>query len=248
MGNSIRIHPSFKQLDSTMQAVILTLLSVSMVFADHAPAYGYGPQIHCRNTTNAVTAEVCVPAFAEKITEITLAVKEVQDNDYCYEQIKTVCEITETINQHELCTYSYVPKTDILPAQVTQVTYAEKSETMKVTNCKASGYGDHYKGEHQICAEEYQTQAYKVPLVTAPLDITVELTNPEPVETCVIKDIILTVVKCEDIVSQRCFNVAKLVDNVNVVEQQDIIIGEPNCNAVTLELPTQSCSIPYKKH
>jgi len=248
MGSSIRIHPSFKQLDSTMQAVILTLLSVSMVFADHAPAYGYGPQIHCRNTTNAVTAEVCVPAFTEKITEITLAVKEVQDNDYCYEQIKTVCEITETINQHELCTYSYAPKTDILPAQVTQVTYEEKSETMKVTNCKASGYGDHYKGEHQICAEEYQTQAYKVPLVTAPLDITVELTNPEPVETCVTKDIILTVVKCEDIVSERCFNVAKLVDNVNVIEQQDIIIGEPNCNAVTLELPTQSCSIPYKKH
>jgi len=248
MGSSIRIHPSFKQLDSTMQAVILTLLSVSMVFADHAPAYGYGPQIHCRNTTNAVTAEVCVPAFTEKITEITLAVKEVQDNDYCYEQIKTVCEITETINQHELCTYSYAPKTDILPAQVTQVTYEEKSETMKVTNCKASGYGDHYKGEHQICAEEYQTQAYKVPLVTAPLDITVELTNPEPVETCVTKDIILTVVKCEDVVSQRCFNVAKLVDNVNVIEQQDIIIGEPNCKAVTLELPTQSCSIPYKKH
>ena len=119
---------------------------------------------------------------------------------------------------------------------------------MKVTNCKASGYDDHYKGEHQICAEEYQTQAYKVPLVTEPLDITVELTNPEPVETCVTKDIILTEVKCADIVEEKCFNVAKLVDNVNVIEQQDIIIGEPNCNAVTLELPTQSCSIPYKKH
>ena len=92
-----------------------------MVSADHPPAYGYGPQIHCRNTTNAVTAEVCVPAFTEKVTEITLAVKEVQDNDYCYEQIRTVCEITETVNQHELCTYSYAPKTETLPAQVTQV-------------------------------------------------------------------------------------------------------------------------------
>ena len=103
------------------QAFFLTLISVSMVFADHPPAYGYGPRIHCRNTTNAVTAEVCVPAFTEKVTEITLAVKEVQDNDYCYEQIKTVCEITETVNQHELCTYSYAPKTETLPAQVTQV-------------------------------------------------------------------------------------------------------------------------------
>merc|ERR1719486_1619255 len=235
-----------------MQALILTLISVSMVFADHPPAYGgYGPQIHCRDTTNSVNAEVCVPAFTEKVTEVTLAVKEVEDNDYCYEQIKTLCEVTETINQHELCTYSYAPKTDILPAQVTQVTYEEKSETMKVTNCKASGYGDHYKGEHQVCGEEYQTQAYKVPLVTAPLDITVELTNPEPVVTCVTKDIILTEVKCADVVSERCFNVARLVDNVNVFEQQEIIIGEPNCNPVTLELPTQSCTVPrgpYKKH
>ena len=119
---------------------------------------------------------------------------------------------------------------------------------MKVTNCKASGYGDHYKGEHQICAEEYQTQAYQVPLVTEPLDITVDLTNPEPVATCVVKDIILTVVVCEDVVAQRCFNVAKLVDATNVVDQQEIVIGAPNCNPVTLELPTQACSVPYKKH
>jgi hypothetical protein len=62
---------------------------------------------------------------------------------------------------------------------------------------------------------------------------------------------VLTEVVCEDIVEQRCFNVAELVDGVNVVDQQEIIIGEPNCNAVTLELPTQTCTIPhvpYKKH
>ena len=123
---------------------------------------------------------------------------------------------------------------------------------MKVTNCKATGYGDHYKGEHQVCGEEYQTQAYKVPLVNAPLDITVDLTNPVPVPTCVIKDIVLTEVVCEDIVEEKCFNVAELVDNVNVIDQQEIIIGEPSCKAVSLELPTQLCSIPhippYKKH
>ena len=105
-----------------------------MVLADHGPHAhphgphhgpphhgGYGPQIHCRNTTNTVTASVCVPAFEEKVTPITLAVKEVQDADYCYDQIRTVCTITESTNQHELCTYSYAPKTETLPAQVTQV-------------------------------------------------------------------------------------------------------------------------------
>ena len=102
----------------------MSLLSVSLALADHPhhPApYGYGPRIHCRNTTNVVTAEVCVPAFEEKVTPITLAVKEVVDEDYCYDQIKTVCQVTETVNSHELCTYSYAPKTDTLPAQVTQV-------------------------------------------------------------------------------------------------------------------------------
>lgn len=229
-----------------MQVFILSLVTLSLAFADHAPGYGYGPQIHCRNTTNTHTQEICVPAFTETVTPVTLAVVEVEDNDYCYQQIKTVCTETSTISSHELCTYSYVPKTESLPARVTQVTYEEKSETMKVTNCKASGYGDAYKGEHQVCGQEYQTQAYSVPLVTVPLDISVELTNPTPVQTCVIKDITLTEVVCEDIVEERCFNVARLVDAVNVIDQQEIVVGEPNCNTVTLELPTQHCKVPYK--
>merc|ERR1711935_782139 len=151
----------------------------SVAFADHAPAYGhhapaaYGPQIHCRDTNTSVYAEVCVPAFTTQTTPITLAVKEVEDADYCYDQIRTVCTVTESTNQHELCTYSYGPLLTTLPAQITQVTYEDKSETMKVTSCKPSGYGDRYgAGEHQYCREEYQTHAYKVPLVNAPLDIT----------------------------------------------------------------------------
>ena len=100
-----------------------------MAFADHhAPhvphgGYGYGPQIHCRNTTNTVNANVCVPAFTEKVTPITLEVKEVEDSDYCYDQIRTVCTETSSISSHELCTYSYAPKTETLPAQVTQVSH-----------------------------------------------------------------------------------------------------------------------------
>merc|ERR1712018_154398 len=186
--------------------------------------------------------EVCVPAFTTKVTPIELAVKEVVDNDYCYDQIVTVCTAADAIQSYELCTYSYAPLVSDLTGTVTQVTYADKSETMKVTSCKPSGYGDHYgAGEHQYCREEYQTQAYKVPLVNAPLDITVDLTNPEPIKTCVVKDIILTEVVCEDIVENKCFNVARLVDDVNVVDQQEIILGEPNCNAVTLTLPTKAC-------
>merc|ERR1712153_202850 len=226
----------------------LALSFASVAFADHAPAYGhhapaaYGPQIHCRDTNTSVYAEVCVPAFTTQTTPITLAVKEVEDADYCYDQIRTVCTVTESTNQHELCTYSYGPLLTTLPAQITQVTYEDKSETMKVTSCKPSGYGDHYgAGEHQYCREEYQTQAYKVPTVDTPLDITVDLTNAEPVATCVVKVIEIDEVVCEDVKSQRCFNVARLVDSTNTIVQSEVVFGEPKCDAVTLTLPTKAC-------
>ena len=80
------------------------------------------------------------------------------------------------------------------------MTYEDKSETMKVTTCRASGYGDHYgAGEHQYCREEYQTQAYRVPLVTEPYEISLEVSAPEPVKNCVVKDIVITEVVCKDI-------------------------------------------------
>jgi len=229
-----------------MQAFILALLPL-VAFADHAPAYGhhapaYGPQYHCRDTNTSVYAEVCVPAFTNVEKPITLDVKVVEDNDYCYQQITTVCSLTTRKSSHTLCTYSYQNKVTTLDARVTQVTYAEKSETMKVTSCKPSGYGDHYgAGEHQYCREEYQTQAYKVPLVTEPKAITVDLTNAEPVETCVEKVIEVDEVVCEDVTSQRCFNVARLVDSTNTVIQSEVVLGDPKCDAVTLTLPTKAC-------
>merc|ERR1712099_230516 len=218
-----------------MQAFILALLPL-VAFADHAPAYGYGPQYHCRDTNTSVYAEVCVPAFTNVEKEVVL------DNYYCYEQITTVCSLTTRESSHTLCTYSYQDKTDTLPARITQVGYVDKSETMKVTSCKPSGYGDHYgAGEHQYCREEYQTQAYKVPTVDTPKDITVDLTNAEPVETCVTKVIEVEEVVCEDVKAQKCFNVARLVDSPNTVIQSEVVLGEPKCDAVTLTLPTQAC-------
>merc|ERR1739838_647095 len=248
MGSLDQQNPSQLHLNILiMQAFIVVLSLACVAFADHAPAYGhhapaYGPQIHCRDTNTSVYAEVCVPAFTTQTTPITLAVKEVKDNDYCYDQIRTVCTVTESVNEHELCTYSYGPKLDVLPARITQVGYVDKSETMKVTSCKPSGYGDHYgAGEHQYCREEYQTQAYKVPTVDTPLDITVDLTNAEPVATCVTKVIEIDEVVCEDVKSQRCFNVARLVDSTNTIIQSEVVLGEPKCDAVTLTLPTKAC-------
>ena len=213
----------------------------------HAPAHGYGyaPEFYCRDTNTSVYAEVCVPAFTDKVTPVTLAVKEVVDEDYCFDRVLTICEETSTTVDREICTYVYEKEDVTAPCTTTQVTYEDKSETMKVTACGAAGYGyghPGYAGEHQVCHEEYQTQAYKVPLVTYPLEVSCSLSYPAPKKVCVTKAIEITEVKCEDKIENRCFNVAKFVDAENVVDQVETIIGEPSCEQLTLTLPTQACS------
>merc|ERR1711863_133417 len=248
MGNN-RSAISDKRRQTNMQ--ILLFLLPAVAFAAHpAPHHGYGhPKLYCRDTNTSVYAEVCVPQFRPEITPETLAVKIVVPDQFCYESVITTCEETSTINKHTLCTSTYegveakFAAEDALAAHVTQVTYEDKSETMRVTSCKASGYGHggYGAGEHQYCREEYQTQAYKVPLVTEPLAITVDLTNAEPVKTCVTKVIEIDEVVCEDVKSQRCFNVARLVDSTNTIVQSEVVLGEPKCDAVTLTLPTKAC-------
>merc|ERR1711863_201004 len=229
--------------DNTMKVLYSLALLVASVYADHAPAYGYAPDYTCRDTNTSIYAEVCVPAFAEQVTPVVLDVKVVVDNDYCFDEVLTVCEETTTVVEREICTYEYAREDVTAPCTTTQVTYADKSETMKVTTCSASGYGTpgYGHGEHQYCREEYQTQAYKVPLVTEPKEETCALAYPAPNKVCVTKAIEITEVVCKDNVAQKCFNVAKFEDSTNTIQQKEIIIGEPSCEQLTLTLPTQAC-------
>jgi hypothetical protein len=50
-----------------------------------------------------------------------LDVKNIVDNEYCYNQIRTVCEETTTEVPRELCTFNYVKKAETLTATTTQV-------------------------------------------------------------------------------------------------------------------------------
>ena len=77
------------------------------------------------------------------------------------------------------------------------------------------------------------------------MDVPVEVASPEPVKSCVTKEIEITEVVCNDIEEQKCFNVAIFEDGPNTVDQTEVIIGEPNYNQVTLTLPTQACSKGY---
>lgn len=235
---------------------ILLFLLPALALASHPAPHGYGhPKLHCRDTKTSAYAEVCTPQFRDEVTPVTLAVKIVVPDQFCYESVITTCVETSKINKHTLCTSTYGPVEQAfafgepLVGHSTQVTYEDKAETMKVTACRASGYGTaHYgAGEHQYCREEYQTQAYKVPQVTADLEVELALTEPQPEEICTDVDVEITEVVCTDAVAEKCVALVKFEDSTNTVDQVTTVISEePNCNAVTLSLDTKACSSkPY---
>ena len=55
----------------------------------------------------SIYPDVCVPAFAEQVTPVTMAVKEVVDNDYCFDRVLTICEETNTVVRRDICNYVY---------------------------------------------------------------------------------------------------------------------------------------------
>merc|ERR1711953_399113 len=103
------------QGSSIMQVAIVLALAVTAAVAEpqhhghHAVAHAvhHAPELLCRDTNTSIYAEVCVPAFAEQITPVTLAVKVVVDNDYCFDEVLTVREEPSTIVERETCTYEY---------------------------------------------------------------------------------------------------------------------------------------------
>merc|ERR1711997_569384 len=105
-----------QSLESTQRSMkyLSALLAPALVAAEADTGYGYAPQVYCRDTNTSVYAQVCVPAFTSKVTPVTLDIKKVVDNDYCYEQIRTVCEETTKVVPREICTYNYVSKKETL--------------------------------------------------------------------------------------------------------------------------------------
>ncbi len=103
-----------------VQLPCLLLALVSASLADR-PGYGGYSRPYCRPTNTSIYAEVCVPGIASETSPVTLAVKNVADDEFCYTATKTVCrEETKTI-ERDVCTYTYEAKKEAAPATITQV-------------------------------------------------------------------------------------------------------------------------------
>ncbi|QQP41471.1 Uncharacterized protein FKW44_015859, partial [Caligus rogercresseyi] len=137
---------SISQSSSFGSAVVLaTLFCATVALAAHPPAYG--PQIYCRDTNTSIYADVCTPSIATAQVPVERKVKNVQDNEYCYEQVRPSVRRLPGL---ATTTQVRAPETPLKPILIT------KSETMKVTTCSAAetGYGHHGYAkpeEHQYC-------------------------------------------------------------------------------------------------
>ena len=187
---------------------------------------------------------MCSPDFAEEVNPNQNKVKIVVEEDYCFDEITTVCKEIEAAVEREICTYEYSKEEVATDCATTKITFEERSESMKQTPCTPSGYGNlgYDAGDHQYCREEVQTQAYKVPVVTMPVVGSCMLSYPAPRKVCIFKPIAITEVKCEDKVGRKCFKTAKFEDSTNTIDERTIITGEPKCDQYTLTLPTQACT------
>merc|ERR1712071_371243 len=169
---------------------------------------------------------------------------------------------TEEID-NEICTYSYEPKTETTTAQNVEVSFEKECDTQMVTLCDTvkvgyghgygkgyghgyghgygNGYGNGYgKGYKHVCKQVEQETCRNVPVVT-PVQPPVDVTYPEPIETCVNKPISLPRISCEDLVENRCITVPEVEEVTDSVDLCETKLGAPACQDVELTLPQQVC-------
>ena len=114
-----------------------------MCLGNHA--YGHPPpppELYCRDTNTTIYAEVCVPAFAEQVTPVTLAVKEVVDNDYCFDRVLTICEETNTVVRRDICNYVYELSFICIQCELTYPAPVEICVTKDMTFCEETNTVD----------------------------------------------------------------------------------------------------------
>ena len=60
-------------------------------------------------------------------------------------------------------------------------------------------------------------------------------------KACVNKPIVLPRISCEDLSEEKCITVPKVEDDVEAVDKCVTVLADPDCQAVELTLPKQSC-------
>merc|ERR1712226_659745 len=133
----------------------------------------------------------------------------VQHRENCYSVTKTVCTEGHDIEDMEVCATRLNLISLEAEAKVVSAVWTEKCEA-ETTCVPAGGYSGHrghhghpghhgHHGEH--CAVRHVCE--QSPSLV-PVSKVVSVKLPQPVETCIIKQVLLPRIKCQQVTERRC--------------------------------------------
>ena len=170
--------------------------------APHHPHYGYGDPKHSCKVKNIVkNVEVCTPAFETVCETEEIQVKKIVDKEMCFPVTRTVCTESISVEETELCTFSYNQRTKETEAEGVEVSFTQECGVQTVTRCPPRGYD----GQPRPCEETDRPSWCNRPEVT-PVRPPGLVTHPAPSgQVCVNKNISLPDIHClEDTHTQTC--------------------------------------------
>merc|ERR1712106_906100 len=210
-------------------------------YDQHAPAPVYpSPRQNCSVVSEMKTVEVCTPSLQTTCTMVKLSVKTIKDQEQCMNITRTICSVNTEEIEEEMCVHTYQSKAEDTTATTYEVSFTQECQTQAVTVCQPSAGSGYYSYGQQDCKEEEQKTCYKVPTVM-PREETVTVSYPEPVEKCMQKTITIPRVTCEDVTEKRCVMFPEIMDDMEMVEKCEVILGPPFCQVMEVALPKQVC-------
>merc|ERR1712027_191375 len=188
--------------------------------------------------------EVCIPTFKTDCTkEDVYGGAEIKHHDECHDVVKTVCTETHEIQDMEVCAYSFSMLLVEAEAKVTEAVWQETChDTQECVPAPVHGY------HAPTCNKVVRHECYQEPsLVPVVKPVNVKLPTPE--ETCIIKQVLLPRVECQQVKERRCMLAPEVVPGQKVkIDKCSVKVGEPQCSEVILQLPRQKCPSKIVQH
>ena len=177
--------------------------------APHHPHYGYGdPKYSCKVANIVKEVEVCTPEFETVCESEEIRVKKIVDKEICFPVARTVCTESVSVEESELCTFSYSPRTEQTEARGVEVSFTRECAVQSGQQCARGQYGQY---GHHPC-EETGHSCHMRPLVSN-LRPGVQVTSPGSDQACVTTTISLPSIHClEDTQAQTCVTVPGVIN------------------------------------
>jgi len=210
------------------------------------------PKANCTLDEVKREEEICGPGKLDRDCQ-TIEVKymKITTEEQCYDVTRTVCSESVVEEDREICKYEFKHVSRQEQATGVDVTFDKTTKTKAVEICDkvpVRGYG-YVKTYENVCHQADQTTETVMPSVSK-RDITVGVSGPEIVRTCITKRMKMPMVDCKDETESKCTMAPKIEDAMEELEVCQYNLGPEECREAKLYLPVQTCTekIEEKSH